>query len=175
MLSVMFGKRTAGMLICAMFTTRLNWAFCGMYREVLIVVLPVVQPSPVVWEDEMVQKSSRLSWTPPAGCTVVKRVAYGDTTIGVNRHRSSQRHLLATGVCKSHLWVMKSFQMLLFKLCTTYITVIIVSVHSRLYRLLKHGSLHQLGKGQKSWSPIHCRAHTHHSIRIHWTKLVSPI
>lgn len=64
MLSEMFGKRTAGMLICAMFATRLSRAVHGMYREVLTVVLPVVQSSSgVVLGDERDQRFPRLPWT----------------------------------------------------------------------------------------------------------------
>lgn len=118
----------------------------------------------------MVQRSSRLSWTPPAGGAVVTIAAYGDTTIGVNRHRKARDVFWWQGFV-SHIFESRN----LLQWCTTDLTVIIVSVHSRLYRLQKHGRLCQLGKGQKCRLPIHCRAHTPFTqIPIPWTNLESP-
>ncbi len=99
MLSEMAGKGTAGMLICAMFATRLNWAVRGMFREVLTGVLPVVQSSTgVVLRDERDQRFPRLlrtvtssGWGSCGRGRCHGSCSDGQVTMGVHWHRTHEQ------------------------------------------------------------------------------------
>lgn len=136
MLSEMFGERTAGMLICSMFATRLSWAVCGMYREVLMVVLPVVPSSTgVVQEDESDQKFPRLPWTATAAGwvnggrgTIHGSYFNGDITMGVHQHSTCKLLYSHVPTCATRIWglvwsrslIPSSQQFQLFKFACSY-------------------------------------------------------